>query len=183
MARVAVQWRASGKIRSFLKDGMFMKKIIIGLCFIGILFASGNSVAQELLKTDPFYLKVEAEILTPFFNALKDGNVDIIKQYISTDMYRKNRRLLDQNRDYPEFLRKFYKGASFQTKNMLLEGDKITVDVEIQRPDKGPLVEALHLIRARHATNGEVSVRRQWKVKDLKENSAQGTTERNLNKE
>jgi hypothetical protein len=160
-----------------------MKKIIIGLCFISILFASSNSVAQELLKTDPFYLELETKILTPFFNALKDGNVDIIKQYISTDMYRKNRRLLDQNRDYPEFLRKFYKGASFHAKSMLLEGDKITVDVEIQRPNKSSLVEALHLIRTQHAADGEVSVRRQWKIKDLKENRAQRTTERNLSKE
>lgn len=159
---------------------MFMKNIIIVLCFISFLFASNFSVAEELLKTDPFYAEIETEILVPFFNALQDGNVNVIKQYISQDMYRKNRRLLDQNKGYPEFLRKYYKGASFNTNSILLQSDTIIVDVEIQLSNGNSLVEELNLVRVQKGVSSNIPIRRLWKIKDL--NGVRRISEENLNK-
>ena len=147
-----------------------MKKMMIGLCFISFLLVPNILVAEELLKTDPFYLKIETEILLPFFNALKDGNVEALKQYISKDMYRKNRRLLDQNRKYPEFLRKYYQGTSFHTKSMVLEGDTITVDVGIEKPGGSSLAEELHLVRVQQGPDSKIPIQRQWRIKELREN-------------
>lgn len=154
---------------------MFMKKIIIGFCFVGLLFASNLLVAEELLKTDPFYYEIETEILAPFFNALRDGDVDVIKEYISKDVYRKNRRLLDQNKEYPEFLRNYYQGASFHTKSVLLQRDTIIVDVEIQMSSGDSLTEELYLVRVQRGLSSKMPIRRVWKIKNL--NGVQGMPE------
>lgn len=144
-----------------------MKKIIIGLCFISFLFGSGTSIAEELMKTDSLFTELETEILSPFFNALKNGDVDVIKRYISEDMYQQNRRLLDQNKKYPEFLRKYYQDASIHTKSIIVESDTITIDVELKLPSGKSLAEELHLVRVQDGLSNELPIQRQWKVKDL----------------
>jgi len=126
-----------------------MKKIVAVLCFISLLFSPGISVAEELLKTDPFYTDIENRILAPFFNALKDGNVDVIKQYISRDMYRKNRRLLDQNKKYPEFLRKYYQGASFRMERTKKMDSHVVIDVMIEFPNGYRRVNKLRVFKKR----------------------------------
>ena len=150
-----------------IKDGMSMKKIIIGLSFISVLFGSSISMAGELLRTDPLYVGLETEILSPFFKALKDGNVEVIKQYISEDMYQKNRRLLDQNKKYPETLRKYYQDASIHTKSILLKSDTITVDVEIKLPGGNSLAKELHLVSVQPGLSSNLPIQSQWKIKEL----------------
>jgi hypothetical protein len=63
--------------------------------------------------------------------ALKNGEVDEIKQYLSDDMYEKRRVLLEQNREYPAFLREYYAGAQFSVVEAIREGDDILVGIMI----------------------------------------------------
>lgn len=67
------------------------------------------------------------------FQAMKDGDVVVIEQYFSGQMSSEYKTLLEQNQDYPAFLRNFYKGASFSIASVTPtpEGDMI-VDVAIQ---------------------------------------------------
>ena len=67
------------------------------------------------------------------FQAMKDGNVAVIEQYFSGSMSADRIKLLEQNQDYPAFLRNFYKGATFSIASVtpMFDGDMI-VDVAIQ---------------------------------------------------
>jgi hypothetical protein len=76
------------------------------------------------------------ELRTSFdtlFQAMKDGNVAVIQQYFAGQMSAEYKVLLEQNQDYPAFLRNFYKGATFSISNVTptSDGDMI-VDVVIQ---------------------------------------------------
>jgi hypothetical protein len=67
------------------------------------------------------------------FQAMKDGDVAVIEQYSSGQMSSEYKKLLEQNREYPAFLRNFYKGATFSISGVTPtpDGDMI-VDVVIQ---------------------------------------------------
>ena len=68
---------------------------------------------RPLALNDPIYLEIESNVLKPFFEALKNGDVSSLLELISGEMYRNNKVLLEQNEQYPEFLRKYYSGAKF----------------------------------------------------------------------
>jgi hypothetical protein len=76
------------------------------------------------------------ELQTSFsalFQAMKDGDVATIEQYSSGHMSSEYKKLLEQNRDYPAFLRNFYKGATFSIAGVTPAPDgDIVVDVAIQ---------------------------------------------------
>lgn len=67
------------------------------------------------------------------FEAMKNGDVAVIEQYFSGPMSQEYKKLLEQNQDYPAFLRNFYKGATFSIAKVTptVDGGMI-VDVVIQ---------------------------------------------------
>ena len=91
--------------------------------------------AQEIQMSDTLYNKIVTETVLPYCMALRDGDVSLMKQYLSGDMYEKNRVLLEQNKEYPEFLRKYYQGAQFQVVKAEEIDNNILVNVEIEYPD------------------------------------------------
>lgn len=91
--------------------------------------------AQEVLVSDTLYKEITNETFLPLFKALKDGDVSTIKQYISGDMYNKSKILLEQNKDYPQFLRDFYHGARFWVKKIVKINGDIIADVVIEFPN------------------------------------------------
>ena len=108
-----------------------MKKgIIIILLFIGTFFG-GVALSQELKPLDPIYESLLSKSLRPFFRALKKGDIDTIKKYISGDFYEKSKVLLEQNKGYPKFLRNYYKNATFNVKHVKKINDEIFVEIEI----------------------------------------------------
>ena len=94
-----------------------------------------QSGAQEILAGDALYSATVNETVMPFCLALKAGDVNSIKQYLSKDMYQKNRTLLEQNKEYPEFLRTYYQGARFQVVKAEETENNILVNVEIEYPN------------------------------------------------
>jgi hypothetical protein len=67
------------------------------------------------------------------FQAMKDGNVAVIEQYFSGSMSAEYKKLLEQNQDYPVFLRSFYKGATFSVASVTpTSAGGMIVDVVIQ---------------------------------------------------
>ena len=55
---------------------------------------------------DPF------ETVIKFFEASKSGDVETMKHLIAGTLYKSRRVLLEINTNYPEFLKKFYDGAT-----------------------------------------------------------------------
>lgn len=67
------------------------------------------------------------------FQAMRDGDVAIIERYFSGSMSAEYKKLLEQNQDYPAFLRNFYKGATFSIASVTPTSDgNMVVDVAIQ---------------------------------------------------
>ena len=102
-----------------------MKKIIFILLFI-------FSIRCEYVSASDTYLTVN---FVPFFNALKTGNIDLIKQYISGDLYERKKDLLERNSRYSVFLRDGYKDAEFRVKKVVNVDEDVIADVEISFPD------------------------------------------------
>jgi hypothetical protein len=71
--------------------------------------------------------------LSALFQAMKDGDVAVIEQYLSGQMSSEYKKLLEQNQAYPTFLRNFYKGATFSIASVTPTSDgDMVVDVVIQ---------------------------------------------------
>ena len=92
------------------------------------------------------------------FQAMKDGDVAVIEQFLSGQMSSEYKRLLEQNQDYPAFLRNFYKGATFSISSVtpMSNGD-MNVDVVIQL--RGGSRSVTHL-NVKRSDGGSTS----WKV-------------------
>jgi hypothetical protein len=71
------------------------------------------------------------EAFHPLFSAMKNGEVEKIKNYISDEMLERNRVLLEQNREYPDFLRKFYDGTQFRVVEAVRNGDIVVANIMI----------------------------------------------------
>jgi hypothetical protein len=71
-----------------------------------------------------------------YFQALKNGDVETIKASITGDMYKKRKVLLEQNKNYPEFLKNVYKGAQFRIKDVSIKDNDAVVSVEVIFPDR-----------------------------------------------
>lgn len=90
------------------------------------------SISWEYTCVADTYLPVN---LNTFFHALKAGNIDLIKQYISGDLYERKKDLLERNSRYSAFLQNWYKDAEFGVKKVVnIDGNVIAV-VEISFPD------------------------------------------------
>jgi hypothetical protein len=71
-----------------------------------------------------------------YAEALRTGDTIRIKSHIGGRLYEKRELLLDQNEEYPDYLRKFYDGAVFQISNELTDlGERGQgVEIEIRFP-------------------------------------------------
>lgn len=106
--------------------------IMVFVFFASVSFNILN--AQEVLRNDAVYKNIKGKTIVPFFHALKKGDVGAIKGYLAGDMYEKNKVLLEQNEEYPNFLKNFYHGAVFQVKKVVKAKEIIFVDVMVTFP-------------------------------------------------
>jgi len=85
---------------------------------------------------------IEAKAIEPndaalrYFEALQNGNINTIKDSIMGDLYKKRKILLDQNANYPEFLKNIYQGAEFQITKTTPQGNNAVVNVNVNFPDR-----------------------------------------------
>jgi hypothetical protein len=112
-----------------------MRTGFLVICIVAFLMGSISLQAQEIAVNDPLYKHITNNIFYPLFTALKNGDVNTIKQYISGDMYSKNKILLEENKEYPAFLRNFYRGAKFQVENVEQIDANLIVNVVIEFPN------------------------------------------------
>jgi hypothetical protein len=105
-----------------------MKKYKIGLgcIFTGLLLIC-NIVSVEAAEPN--------EIVTAYFQALKEGNVKVVKNLISGNLYNNRRVLLEENPDYGNFLKKIYMGSHIQIMDTVKKNGITYVDVKIEFQD------------------------------------------------
>jgi hypothetical protein len=129
---------------------------------IVLLLLGGLSARAAKAQASASVSPAEMQELTGSFNtlfaAMKDGNVAVIEKHFSGTMLTEYRKLLEQNEDYPAFLRNYYKGASFRIARVTpAEDGEVVVDVAIQL-DSGS-TSITRLATKRFASSAEL-----WKV-------------------
>lgn len=126
-----------------------MKIIRMIVIVLSLFNISLSAVADDVVVTDT---------VMPFFNALKQGDVNAIKTYIDDPLYSRIKVLLNDNKTYPDYLRKWYAGAIAEVVAITktANGDYI-VDLRIMSPDRPADINRLRI-----AENKEGS----WKVVD-----------------
>src|SRR6266540_4234455 len=140
-----------------------MKQYCLCLTIVLMLTYGEPSLAQETIVTDVQVKKQVIDTVSPLLQALKDGDVQTIRQYMSDDLYSNYKVLFEQNKEYPEFLRNFYKGASFQTGKITRVGDHILVDTIIKFPDSNTSVTRVLLKKDKNNTMKIFSIREKKK--------------------
>lgn len=77
------------------------------------------------------------DTVSQFFEASKNGDTKTITQLISGSFYDQRKVLLEKNTEYPNFLRRYYRGTELQIGNTVMEEDGTVgvVGMTIQFPD------------------------------------------------
>ena len=89
-----------------------------------------------------------SEVVIRYFQALKEGNTDLIKSLISGKLHKKKKDLLESNSNYSLFLKRLYQGANTQIIDIVMVGDKnCHVDAEIKLRDGSQLLTRFLLTR------------------------------------
>ena len=78
-------------------------------------------------------LKV-SQVFLPFIDALKTGNVQVLKSLLSEEMYREYRVLLEENKEYPRFLESYYQGAEIKLEQIFREGNDLHGQMRVTFP-------------------------------------------------
>ena len=143
-----------------------MKKLTLILSFLSLIFISTISHAQEITLSDSFYLEIQDSVIYPFFRSLKDGDIKAIKRYISSDMYSKYYRLLEQNRDYPKFLIDYYQGAKFRTERAKEIDGYVVVDVVIEFPNGSRIQNKFRLLKEKGGFQGK-NRSHSWRISEI----------------
>ncbi len=112
---------------------MSRKIILFSICLIFMLCSL--MYAQQIPVSDALYAEIVNGTVLPYFNALKDGNVGAIKQYISGRLYQKYKVLLEQNTEYPAYLRNYYQGAEFRIGKAVMIDNDVIVEVTSEYPN------------------------------------------------
>lgn len=83
-----------------------------------------------------------------YFDALKTGNIEAIKNSVAGEFYAEQKILLEENAQYPNFLRKNFANASFRLGNIYQpSADRAIVNVTIYFADGSESPTVFHLER------------------------------------
>ena len=142
----------------------FMMYIIAAVTMLGSL-----SNANNLSLSDERYEIVINDVVLPFFDALKNGDVDSIKHYIAGDVYENKRVLLEKNKEYSEFLRNYYDGVEFYIDNLMESGDYIVVHVVVEFSNGDEANAQLYLGKDINNASGALE-EASWKIIEFRNN-------------
>lgn len=122
------------------------------------LFIGANSINAA----EPVNL---GDTVIQYFEASKNGDSETIKKLIGGSFYNQRKVLLEENKDYPDFLRNYYRGAEFQLGDTIMKkgGTVGVVNIRIQFPNGN--VDQAKLLLMKDASGT-------WKVVDEMEPKA-----------
>ena len=142
-----------------------MKRAVTVFSMFLIFILCSQLHAQKIPVSDTLYNKIISETVLPYLSALKEGDVSAIKQYIASEMYEKNKGLLEQNKEYPRFLKNYYKGVEFSFENAEEIDGVVIVNMIITYPNGFRSSNKLRMHKERDANEHEV-----WKVGEFVDN-------------
>ena len=134
--------------------------IVLFVLFPKLSNAQGVPVGKTLLN------EINSKTLTPYFMALKSGDIFTIKQHIAGDMYKNSKVLLEKNKNYPQFLRDIYKGATFRTSEAVVSDGDVIAHVEIAFPNGNRSLARLRLSKMKNISQSDHESET-WKIVEL----------------
>ncbi len=120
-----------------LKDAVMIRIVFVLISLtVFITAGSGAGASEDEL----------AAFVQTFFISLKAGDVEAILDHCADPLLTQKRDLLQNNRDYPEFLRQTYERATLVV-NRINQVDDLesTADVEFHFPEGPPLLVRFYL--------------------------------------
>lgn len=130
---------------------MHRKFVIFSIAIIAVF----SSLLQAKQVADNHDIEgILDESVYSFFKALKEGDVDSIKQLIAGEVYESKKVLLEKNKEYPEFLKNYYQGIEFYVENATQSGNYIIVDFLIEFPGGNRNLARLYLEQSKINTSG-----------------------------
>jgi len=93
---------------------MIIKKVISS-CVLMMSLVASTAFTVELTIVDT--------TISPFFDALKNGDVNSIEAYIDDPLYSEIKVLLHNNQGYPDFLRQRYANSYLEIINIVTASD------------------------------------------------------------
>ena len=134
---------------------IYFTAVMMMLC--NLLHAANLPLSDERSK------HVINDVVLPFLDALKNGDVDLIKHYIAGEIYENKRVLLENNEEYPEFLRSYYQDVEFYIEKVVESVDYIEVHVVIEFSNGDEINAKLCLIKDMNKVSGPLEGAA-WKI-------------------
>lgn len=136
-----------------------MKNFFFCVSMFVIFISCTMSHAEEISENDPFYKNIRDNTCIPLFTALKDGDVETIKDCFSNKKHEKHKDVLDENTNYSNFLKDFYRDATFLMKSVVREKKQTFVDIIVYFPDGSQSTRRWFLKEEKRKKGDEI-----WKV-------------------
>lgn len=125
-----------------------MKKNIICLFLSFLLAGYGIVFAGKLISNQEQANQITILSLKGFVTALKNGDLDRMKEFMSEKMYTRYKTLLEENQGYSNFLRNYYKKARFSIGKISVLDDRLLADLYVDFSDGSRSVHHLGLLKA-----------------------------------
>jgi hypothetical protein len=139
----------------------------LAFCFLLVLFSMGPMLcAQEITPNDALYSEIVNETMVPYFEALKNGDVSTLQRLISGRMFERNKVLLEQNTEYPEFLRNYYRNVTFEVEKAENFGDDILVMVALEFPGQEP-ASFKYILRENAVRSNSGEIAPDWTIAEV----------------
>jgi len=150
-----------------------MKTAFLCLCMIPFFIGNNLSYAQEesaevsAVETTLLYNNI-TNSLSSFFEALKMGDIDKIRPFLSDKIRKNYSTLFDKNEYYGDYLRKWHEGTTFQIKNFVSYDDGVKVDLRMDRNDGTTNFTEIYVKEETSIAPGGVIPVASWKVVETK---------------
>ena len=148
-----------------------MKKFALLFSFLSLVLMCTNTNAGEISQSNSVYAEIRNDAILPFFTALKNGDINAIKQYISPEMHARYKRLLEDNKEYPKFLRDYYRDARFSMEGATTTDNQVMVDVMIEFPDGHRRIKKMRVFKEANGLQGSNGIN-SWRIDDQAANNA-----------
>jgi hypothetical protein len=141
-----------------------MKNILLFTIFIVAVLVPTLCGAQSTGGNPISAIEIQDAVILPYFKALKNGHVKELKKYLSTEMYNEYETLLEQNKEYPEFLRNYYKDAEFGVVSVSEIEDDFEFDINIEFSDGSQSISTLSVSQEKNG-DGSPSDNNRWRIR------------------
>jgi len=98
-------------------EGRVTMKSLLSYLIMGVLLIGSGSLSYADAGPTGTVIK--------FYKASKDGDVETMKHLIAGQFYNSRKVLLNENKGYPKFLRKYYEGSKMQVVYTVIGNDAL----------------------------------------------------------